>query len=597
MPNIPMLNGPGMVDHQRSTVPMSGAPGMDYKIDNGLANLGKSIVGSVQKIAEAKSNENMTMARLEAQQRYTDDRLNAAKARNLYREIQSSVEIQMAENPSMYAEFSDWTKASDMQYQEEVRQYLDKMTPEFRKQFEEEMSSVMLETGNKRKMLSIQASNTARYNEFEALWKDAALRGDYKECERILGEFSDILISRNEYEQKRIEFNRFAEYGRADRLLRAGDLKVLDDLKAVDEEGNYKNYTGLSMKDRASLIRYGEDLAADKRYNDNLLLQQRLMNGEIVTEEEIEEKFKDDNSTSGLKQKLDQLDMVRRFRLNRESAADKQKADSDYFNIINIDFSGDEVDAEQKYNELRDKIKNDYKGDGPGAEKLLNLLDAKFKAFKKIGKDIDEEVFSTFAFSMNKTEAEIELNDFMNVIEARYPDAEERKKFMGILNSRFNSHMQKVISNDEYRILTFDFSKGPANANYNAQKNYIVTKYANDPATIMRLTSQLDATFKKFQQPKQSYKDRFEYKFGMEYLKAHEESFLPATRFFQSSDEVAEDFNYRMIIVDFDEYMKSHPEATREDVMNWMNTTQKQINEINIKNIMNHWLSKKIKGR
>lgn len=601
MPNIPMLNTPGAVTHQRSTVPMSGAPGMDYKLDESraLINFGKAVSGAIGNIADSQVNK---MRELEEKQRYTDDRLNAAKARNLYREIQSSVEIQMAENPEMYAEFPDWTNAADIQYQEEVKQYLDKMSPDFRKMFDEEMSGISAETMKKRKMFSIQAGNTARYNTFEALWKDAALRGDHKECERLLTEFSDVLISRNEETTRRLEVNRFAEYGRAERLLKSGDMKVLDDLKATNKDGSYKNYTGLSMKDRATLIKYGDELNAERSYNDNLLLQDRLLKGEIITEEDIENKFAGDSSTAGLKQKHQQLDMVKRFRLLRENAAEKarlsnrkQKSDKDYYDIMFYQFDEDAGSAEEQYAKLHEKIKEEYKGDGPGAEKLLGALEKRYKSYQENGSAADDEYFSRYEFPEDREAAKAQYDLVVGDIEERF-DSAERSKYLKVINDRYNMLRQKWVTNDEYRLLTWDFGKDPGRAkeDYLGMKNWILKEYSDDIPTLKRLTSQLDANYNAFNKPEGSYKERYEYKFGVELLNTNRAAFEPATRFLQSMNDDVEEFNFKMIHVSFDEFMRTHPNATTDEVIHFFKEKKKIINEINVNDIIDSWKTKRI---
>ena len=100
MPRIPMSDKGGLVQHQRDSVPMSGAPGMSFKLDEGQA--WKELGAQIGRAGESFGGAMMNYAKA-AQD--TDNKLAASQARNLFSGIQGELAGRMAEHPQDFGKF------------------------------------------------------------------------------------------------------------------------------------------------------------------------------------------------------------------------------------------------------------------------------------------------------------------------------------------------------------------------------------------------------------------------------------------------------------------------------------------------------------
>lgn len=289
MPKIPMANKPGMIQHQRDTVPMTGAPGMNFNMDESraLMNLGERIGNAGAKIGDAINRTVSVREQFLVKQQYTQDRLAATEARNLYRNINMDLENRMAENPAEFEKFKDWAAEADKRYAETVLDFTQKMSPEFRQQFESEMKGLRSENLMRRTRIGIQAKVTADYNLFQSQWKDAALRGDLTACNRMLEEQNGSLISQQEYEQKKLDFNRMAVFGEVKRLVEAGTPDIVSRLKKRTEEGKYANFRSLDDASRDRFIRFAEAEETRREAETDQKVLAALADGNILYPDDI----------------------------------------------------------------------------------------------------------------------------------------------------------------------------------------------------------------------------------------------------------------------------------------------------------------------
>lgn len=260
MPKIPMANKPGMIQHQRANVPMSGAPGMNFRMDEGaaLSRLGQSIADTGEKLGRAGSRIVSAREDFYLQLQYTQDRLAATEARNLFYSINDELETRMIDNPAQFSKFGEWAAEADKKYADSVLDFTRKMSPDFRKQFDAEMAGIRERSLEERKRLGKRATVAACYNLFQSQWKYAALRGDLAECRRLLDYHTGKLISQQEREQKELESYHFADFGKVKNLIDAGSAEIAGELKAKDKNGNYLNFKALTISERDSFIRTAE---------------------------------------------------------------------------------------------------------------------------------------------------------------------------------------------------------------------------------------------------------------------------------------------------------------------------------------------------
>lgn len=276
MPRIPMSDKGGLVQHQRDSVPMSGAPGMSFKLDEGQA--WKELGAQIGRAGESFGGAMMNYAKA-AQD--TDNKLAASQARNLFNGIQGELGNRMAENPQDFGKFREWAQEADKRYADEVKQYTDKMSQGYRKEFEVEMDGLRTRALQDRVRKGIQAKVTADYELLQAQWKDAALRGDEAESRRLLDEHRGVLISEQEYQQKLLDYERMRDCGAAKRLLESGERGLAERLRARNKDGSYAEFPKMDDGYREKLIRAAksQDEERTRQLDENLL--KRFTDGDL----------------------------------------------------------------------------------------------------------------------------------------------------------------------------------------------------------------------------------------------------------------------------------------------------------------------------
>ena len=268
MPRIPMSDKGGLVQHQRDSVPLSGAPGMSFKLDEGQA--WKELGAQIGRAGESFGGAMMNYAKA-AQD--TDNKLAASQARNLFSGIQGELASRMAENPQEFGKFREWAQEADKRYADEVKQYTDKMSQGYRRGFEVEMDGLRTRALQDRVRKGIQAKVTADYELLQAQWKDAALRGDEAESRRLLDEHRGVLISEQEYQQKLLDYERMRDCGAAKRLLESGERGLAERLRARNKDGSYSEFSKMDDGYREKLIRAAksQDEERTRQLDENLL--------------------------------------------------------------------------------------------------------------------------------------------------------------------------------------------------------------------------------------------------------------------------------------------------------------------------------------
>lgn len=293
MPKIPMGSKAGAAPDQRAVAYLHNVPRMRYYGSDGTAealiNFGKSVEDTGGKISGAIGKTVSAREQFYLHQRNLDDQLAATGARNLYRGINSEVEERMASEPGNYSEFGKWAQEADKRYGEEVRAYTDKMSPDFRKRFELEMEGLRADTVYRRRLFGIHGETTAKKDVFRSQWKDAALRGDLGECRRQQ-EYAvkEKLIAPEENGRLTLEYNRLSAYGEVKRALDAGTPGLAAILKERNDDGGYKNHTGLAEADRDRFIRVAEAKATQmERDMDEEVLAGYADGNILISDEEL----------------------------------------------------------------------------------------------------------------------------------------------------------------------------------------------------------------------------------------------------------------------------------------------------------------------
>lgn len=469
MPKIPMAEKAGLVRHVSDTVHMTGAPNLNWKLDEGkaLMDMGDKIGRGAEKLGNA-------MMAFGVHMQETEDRLNATRIESLWKDRQSALETRMAENPAEYEKFAEWARETDSDFVEASKPFRDKMSKRGLELFDARMDGIRKETYNRRRTFAVQARVTADYNLFQSQWKDAALRSDLDTCNRLLEEHRGTLISQREYEQKKIDFGRLSAFGEVKRLVEAGAPGIIEKLKARDSKGNYAYFTGLELAARDRFIRVAEADDAKRRSDENQMLVDRLNSGEQVTLEDIDRAFDGKTSPEAVKQKNQQRRIVQQFIHQRETARrqaerearqeareerreqrEARQAENDdrkkeitahEYRLLSYEFSSDPALRQTQYADLRNEILVKYAGDGQAARKLLTQLDERFKA--QITPDSSYK--HTYIYTIGTRILEDMKSDFYS----RYPGRGER--WYSFMTNVYNNSKDLEESNWKMAKVAFD---------------------------------------------------------------------------------------------------------------------------------------------
>ncbi|MBQ7395946.1 MAG: hypothetical protein IJW08_05370 [Lentisphaeria bacterium] len=389
MPEIPKSNL-HLLDHVNAGVPLSNHQVRYYGGDGTAGALGNFRKGMEQlTFAAAREYQRQSAVAEEFRKKYedTENRLAATEARNLYSQINSEVDLRMTENPGLFNEFADWAKDADSRFSEEVKPFLERMTPDFRKQFEADFEGIRNSTFEKRKKIGMHAKITADYTRFQELFKHFAPT-DMGAALELLDNFRGTLISEQEYLTKRdVDLPRLFQSAQARRDIDAGKENIISQLEAVDEQGSYINYPAMTPEHRTTLVRYARAKDEQKRAEENARIYELLAGGMEYTADIVEKNFEGKTSPEDLNQKNQQLQMIDRFQSAKkraQTAAQKKHYDdqfnSDLYSIITMEFPVNNEDAAIVYSRTKKDIFSRYAGDGQSVNRLLSQLDSVYAA-------------------------------------------------------------------------------------------------------------------------------------------------------------------------------------------------------------------------
>lgn len=469
MPKIPMAEKAGLIRHVSDTVHMQGAPDLNWKLGEGqaLINMGDQLGRGADRLGNAALEFGRQM-------QDTEDRLNATRIESLWRDRQSALEARMAENPGDYEKFGEWAQDTDSEFVDASKPFRDKMSKHALDLFDAHMDGIRKEAYHRRQRVGYQARVTADYNLFQAQWKDAALRSDLETCNAMLEQHRGTLISEQEYEQKKLDYERLSAFGEVKRQVEAGAPGIIDKLKEQDGDGNYANYKGLEEAARDRFIRVAEADDAKRRSDENQTLVDRLNSGEQITEEDIDRAFEGQTSPEAVKQKNQQKRIVRQF-TNRQKAAQrlserearqeareerrerreaeaeerekkKGEVNAHEYRLLTYEFSSDPAVRQKQYSDLLNDIYVTYAGDGQTCHKLRAQLNESFKAKNTP----DSSYKNTFIYTYGKRKLEDMKGDFYS----RYPGRGE--SWYSFMTNVYNDSDDMKESNLRMAAIAFD---------------------------------------------------------------------------------------------------------------------------------------------
>lgn len=276
MPRIPTANQPGLINHNRDTVHMQGAPGIDWNTGTAksLAAFGRSFeraTGSMLNFLEKEQAAENDLAAIEAQ--------------NLFDSIQNDLQLRMAENPGKLEEFNNWAKEADNRYRKESEAITARMSRDYRTKFDARMAGAQEQALQKRANFVMQAKVTNLRSRYESEYKSAALAGNVKGAADILGLMqANGLLTDEQVKIYRADIDRLAQSGEIQRLAESNPLAAVEALKARNQDGSYSNYTNLPENYRKQMIAY-----AERENNRRQVEWQKDFATKLVTGEQVPE--------------------------------------------------------------------------------------------------------------------------------------------------------------------------------------------------------------------------------------------------------------------------------------------------------------------
>lgn len=296
MPRIP-LSTAQKIGHVDAEVNQQSAAGMGFGMDDAraLQNAGDAI-------GQAGRGLGSALMQFGERVQEAEDRLAAAEYETAWNKRQKELETRMKENPGSVKEFGKWATESDAAWENDSKQYTDRMSKRYRDVFETNWRRHRDNAVYRRQELTIQAQVKSLQDGYAKQIQERINAGDYGGARDLVAGISNMKDADGKpcspFTEDHIKgFGEFVDKSETFGLLRnmfdSGDADqiqtALDLLKETDENGAYVRFTtapedesdeywnvtgrgNLTEEERARWIKYGEgrqnefELAADEKF-------------------------------------------------------------------------------------------------------------------------------------------------------------------------------------------------------------------------------------------------------------------------------------------------------------------------------------------
>lgn len=284
MPKIPLPQN-RTVSHVAAETPLTGG-GLQMRyygdgIDANAVSSGLKSIGSAMVQFTKEYNE-------------TENRLAAAEDRALFNQTFEELQLQLADNPGASDEEKEkWINEAQQNYLHDRVKFTDRMTAKFRESHDLQMNDLQRAAGNRQLLILNQAKVQRQLDEVELLYKNLCQRGDFEGAKTLIEESTGTLFN-SETAGKFLEQDlpMRQEFYMASKLADVKPDQLASALEETDKEGNYTQYTNLSLESRKQLLRYAKGKGAEQLtdYTQNYIAQ---INSGTLTEssESFKKKF------------------------------------------------------------------------------------------------------------------------------------------------------------------------------------------------------------------------------------------------------------------------------------------------------------------
>lgn len=218
MPRIPLAARPQLGGHQDSTAPLSGAPSLNWRADNGLQQIGDAIAKGTGAIGDTVQNIAVSSLRLEVALQETEDKNQFNELELFETSRNAEAERYFRENPGEYSKFPEYLRTMEKDASDIRRKFLDKMSPSARQQAEFAISQNTLARENFMEKIRYQAHVTSLMQDMENQLTSCAKLGAWDKAEQIIagheksnGEFPPLL-TREMAEKYRAHYRNLSEW-------------------------------------------------------------------------------------------------------------------------------------------------------------------------------------------------------------------------------------------------------------------------------------------------------------------------------------------------------------------------------------------------
>ena len=268
MPRIPMSTAQ-KIGHVDAEVNQQSAPGMGFGMDDAraLQNAGDAI-------GQAGRGLGSALMQFGERVQEAEDRLAAAEYETEWNKRQKELETRMKENPGSVKDFGKWASKSDAEWENDSKQYTDRMSKRYRDVFETNWRRHRDNAVYRRQELTIQAQVKSLQEGYTKQIQERINAGDYGGARDLVAGISNMKDADGNpcspFTEDQIKgFGEFVDKSEAFGELRdifdsKNQVRIqaaLNGLKEKDgESGKYIYYTKLTEEERARWIKYGENV-------------------------------------------------------------------------------------------------------------------------------------------------------------------------------------------------------------------------------------------------------------------------------------------------------------------------------------------------
>lgn len=300
MPRIP-LSTAQKIGHVDAEVNQQSAPGIGFGMDDAraLQNAGDAI-------GQAGRGLGSALMQFGERVQEAEDRLAAAEYETEWKKRQGELEMRMKENPGSVKDFGKWATESDAAWENDSKQYTDRMSKRYRDLFQKNWEQHRNEAKFRRQELTIQAQVKSLQDGYAKQIHERINAGDYDGARDLVAGISNMKDADGKpcspFTEDQIKgFGEFVDKSETFGLLRnmfdSGNAKDIENtlelLKVRNKDGGYLHDLGLTEEERARWIKYGENVQMQQR-NDaaKAYLAEVNSTGKYQTKKELDELLK-----------------------------------------------------------------------------------------------------------------------------------------------------------------------------------------------------------------------------------------------------------------------------------------------------------------